>query len=91
MGEYSGVLAIIGTFSALVNLFAVISALGGLIAMIIEQVTHLFNQYNTFLSVFTGALYFHNLGNNLSTISYIANNNFEEEGTEVLFGYYFLS
>lgn len=87
----TGVIATIGKIAIALNPIAILSAIGGMIGVIVKQITNLFNQHSKYLNTLNTRLYFHNLGNNLSAISYIANSSFEEEVKEIILGYYFLS
>lgn len=85
----AGIVATIGKIAVALNPIALLGAIGGLIGVIVKQISNLFNQHNKYQNTLTTSLYFQSLNNNLGAINYISNSASEEEIKEVILGYCF--
>ncbi|MDM8566600.1 TMEM143 family protein [Candidatus Halobeggiatoa sp. HSG11] len=90
-GTLLGIISTIGKIAAAaLNPIAILTAFGGLIGIIIKQITNIFTQRNKYTMVLSQNLYFHNLDNNFGVMSYLIDNAEEEEGKEAILAYCFL-
>ncbi|MEK8017212.1 MAG: DUF3754 domain-containing protein [Candidatus Parabeggiatoa sp.] len=90
-GTIFGLFSIIGKIgAAVINPFALIGALIGLIGIIVRQILAIFTHRNKYMMVLSRNLYFLNLDNNFGVTSYLIDMAEEEEGKEAILAYYFL-
>jgi len=90
-GTLFGIFTTIGkVVAAAANLFLLIGAFVGLIAIIVRQIMNIFNQRTKYMMTLSRNLYFHNLDNNVGVMNYLIDLAEEEEGKEAILAYFFL-
>ncbi len=89
-GTAGGVMATVSKFSSAIDPLSAVIAIAGLIGVLWRQVAKIFSQRAKYSAILTKSLYFYNLANNLSTLTYLADIAEAEECKEALLAYFFL-
>lgn len=89
-GSVGGIMATITKFSAAIDPFSALLAIGTLLGVIWRQIAKIFSQRAKYSAILTKNLYFYSLDNNMGALTYLIDAAETEECKEAVLAYFFL-
>jgi hypothetical protein len=89
-GTVTGVMSFLGKVAVTLEPMALLSAIGGFVALLVRQVMSIFNHRTKYMAQLAKKLYFYNLNNNAGTLTHILDMAEDEESKEAFLAYAFL-